>query len=114
MSKNSKKDEGVIEFTVRQFESSINEISMNNSTIRYGPVFTDENCSQRNLNKLNNSHNSLTLVSTNTESSTNISISVYGSNIKIKKPIKMGKTFSFFYVNDYPWFIIGPQCKLSL
>jgi len=117
MSKNIKKDDigKVIEFTVKQFDNSINDTSINCSTIRYGPINTDENCSQRNLNNFDkNLNNAFSLVSTNTETNNNIGISVYGSDIKLKAPLKLGKTFSFFYINGFPLFIIGPQCNYFL
>jgi len=114
MSKNSKEHkDDVIEFSVKNLNNSINDISMNNTSARYGPIFTDENYSHRNLNKIDRGNNSFSFVSTNTEAYSNISISVYGTDVRIKAPLKLGKTFSFFYINGYPWFIIGPQCKYN-
>lgn len=121
MSKNGKKEaEQEIEITVKQYDSTLNgfaDLSMNNSGIRYGPVLTDENCSSRNLNKsnkINTDNNSLSFVSTNSDNNSNLFISVYGVDIKFKKPLRYGKTFAFFHLNDFPLLIIGPKCKFHI
>ncbi len=39
---------------------------------------------------------------------------LYGNDIKIMNPKYLGRTRAFFYHNNYPWIIIGPDCKLSI
>lgn len=36
---------------------------------------------------------------------------VYGSDVKAPKPIRLGKTFAFCYIKNQPLIIIGPHCK---
>ena len=36
---------------------------------------------------------------------------VYGISIDIHNPRKMGLVYAFFYINNFPLFIIGPDCK---
>lgn len=40
-------------------------------------------------------------------------INVYGNDIQIKSPFKIGNVFSFCYINNMPLIIIGPQCKVT-
>jgi hypothetical protein len=39
----------------------------------------------------------------------NISL-LYGNDYKIKKPKKLGKSFVFYYIKDWPLLTIGPDC----
>ena len=36
---------------------------------------------------------------------------LYGNNIIIKNPKKIGKMRVLFYCNNYPLIVIGPECK---
>jgi hypothetical protein len=36
---------------------------------------------------------------------------LYGNNISIKKPRKIGNMWAFLYYNDNPLIVIGPDCK---
>ena len=36
---------------------------------------------------------------------------LYGNNISIKNPKKIGNMWAFFYCNDCPLIVIGPNCK---
>ena len=36
---------------------------------------------------------------------------LYGNDIKIMNPKKLGKTWAFLYYNDNPLIVIGPDCK---
>jgi len=36
---------------------------------------------------------------------------VYGNEIKVKEPMKMGNVFTFLYYKTHPMFVIGPDCK---
>jgi hypothetical protein len=38
-------------------------------------------------------------------------IYVYGNNLKIKRPWKMGNCYTFWFLRDQPRIVIGPQCK---
>jgi hypothetical protein len=35
---------------------------------------------------------------------------IYGNDIKIKKPYKLGKTFTCLYIKNQPLIAIGPHC----
>lgn len=37
-------------------------------------------------------------------------VSVFGNDIRIKSPFKVGNTYSFCYINRKPLFMIGPNC----
>lgn len=39
---------------------------------------------------------------------------VYGVNIKIKNPWRMGKIWAFLYFKSHPLIVIGPDCNLIL
>jgi hypothetical protein len=39
-------------------------------------------------------------------------LKVYGSNIKVKSPSRMGNLFTFLFISKQPIFTIGPQCKI--
>ena len=41
-----------------------------------------------------------------------ISLSVYGNDLRIKYPFKMGNVFSLLFYHGNPKIIIGPQCKI--
>lgn len=41
-----------------------------------------------------------------------VRLSVYGNDLRIKFPTKMGNVFSFLFWNGDPKIIIGPQCKI--
>jgi hypothetical protein len=36
---------------------------------------------------------------------------VYGNDIKIENPKKLGKTFAFLYFRKHPIIVIGPDCN---
>ena len=79
-------------------EASLQDLN-NDSTIRFeGQNTTEDGSSQRNLN--NKLRNSISFVSTSSEN-TRIAISVYGNDIKIENPLKIGKCFSFLYFTMY-------------
>jgi hypothetical protein len=61
----------------------------------------DENQIELNINNVNSS-------------SVKLSLSVYGNNLRVKYPIKMGNVYSFLFIHGDPKMIIGPQCKHSL
>ncbi len=42
---------------------------------------------------------------------TNEKFKVFGTDLRVKSPNKMGKLITFFFVNGEPLFVIGPQCK---
>jgi hypothetical protein len=46
-----------------------------------------------------------------TTSSVKLTLSVYGNDLRIKYPYKMGNVFSFLFFHGDPKIIIGPQCK---
>jgi hypothetical protein len=39
-------------------------------------------------------------------------IIVYGNDLKIQKPSKMGNCFTYWYINGQPRIVIGPQCTI--
>jgi hypothetical protein len=39
---------------------------------------------------------------------------VFGNNVTIQYPKKMGNMFTFFYFRKHPLIVIGPDCKTSL
>jgi len=89
-------------------DTCLNDLN-NDSNIRYeGPLTTEDVTSSRNLN--NPLNNSISFVSTSSDSA-RIAISVYGNDIKMENPLKIGKCFSFLYFNGYPIITIGPECK---
>ncbi len=55
------------------------------------------------LNVEKNSHN---------KTKGNKSYLLYGNHIDNLKPKYLGKSRAFFYINNYPLIIIGPDCKL--
>ena len=44
-------------------------------------------------------------------SSTSSSDLIYGTSIEIKNPRNIGSMKAFFYINNYPIIVIGPDCK---
>ena len=36
---------------------------------------------------------------------------IYGNDINIKKPKRLGNLRAFLYINDYPLIAIGPNCN---
>jgi hypothetical protein len=36
---------------------------------------------------------------------------LYGRDINIKNPLRIGNVFAMFYIKDQPMIIIGPHCK---
>jgi len=50
----------------------------------------------------------------NSNKESNSKYLLYGNDIKIQNPKYLGRTRAFFYHNNYPWIIIGPDCKLSI
>ena len=93
---------------VKISENSVNDTS-NDTNFKYDhPVLTDENVTNRNLNN-NNINNSISFVSTTSEN-TRISISVYGNDIKVQNPFKIGKCFSLIYFKGLPIITFGPEC----
>jgi len=97
-----------------------NNISLKNLNISYGPVLSEENSSDYIINKekdnissLNTSENNkITYVSQSSDPNeeNNDLVMVYGNDIKHKNPYKIGKSFSFFYIKEYPIIILGPKC----
>jgi hypothetical protein len=88
-------------------------IDNNDSNIRYqyeGPLTTEDGNSERNLK--NDLNNSISFVSTSTEN-TRISITVYGNDVKLKNPLKIGKCFTFLYYKGLPIITLGPECKIK-
>lgn len=84
-------------------ETSLSNLS-NETAIRYdGPITTEEGSSHRNLN------NSISFISTSSENS-RIAISVYGNDIKIDSPLKIGMCYSFLYFRGFPLITLGPEC----
>ena len=43
-----------------------------------------------------------------------IVLTVYGNDLRIKYPTKVGNVFSFLFVNGDPLIIIGPQCNYTI
>ena len=43
-----------------------------------------------------------------------IDIIVFGNDISISNPRKMGSLYTFFFINGEPFITIGPQCNLIL
>jgi hypothetical protein len=80
-----------------------------------GPLSTEEseNSSRDFGNQLQNVEVSLTTSSSNSsrEGSTKVVLSVYGNDLRIKQPSKLGNVYSFLFVNGDPLIILGPQCK---
>jgi hypothetical protein len=40
-----------------------------------------------------------------------VNISVFGNDISLKSPTKMGLLYTFLFLNEEPLITIGPQCK---
>ncbi len=38
-------------------------------------------------------------------------LKIYGSDIRIKSPYKMGKLYTFLFFKGEPIFVIGPTCN---
>lgn len=43
-----------------------------------------------------------------------INNTLYGNNITIKNPKKIGEMKVLFYFRDYPLIVIGPECKFII
>jgi hypothetical protein len=41
-------------------------------------------------------------------------IHVYGNDLKVKKPCKMGNCYTFWFLHGRPTIVVGPQCNPSL
>lgn len=88
---------------------SSNLESNNDTNIRYDNTLTTEDGnSQRNLR--NDLNNSISFVSTSSEN-TRISVTVYGNDVKMESPLKIGKCFAFLYFKGFPVITLGPECK---
>lgn len=73
------------------------KINENNETIDYNREEEIRIKNIENSNKENNNNNLL-----------------YGNDIRIMDPKYLGRTRAFFYHKNYPWVIIGPDCKISI
>ena len=73
------------------------KINENNETIDYN---REEEIRIKNIKNPSKENNSKYLL--------------YGNDIKIMNPKYLGRTRAFFYHNNYPLIIIGPDCKLSI
>ncbi len=63
---------------------------------------------------LTNENNSINLSSNNLNRNifkkSNISNIIYGNDYNIKKPKKLGNSYVFCYIKDWPLITIGPNC----
>jgi len=50
-------------------------------------------------------------INSSVNSSTSSSDLIYGTSIEIINPRKIGSMIAFFYIKNYPLFVIGPDCK---
>jgi hypothetical protein len=94
-----------------QIGDTSNMTSHNDTNIRYEVFSTTEDGSsnsQRNLK--NDLNNSISFVSTSSEN-TRISVTVYGNDIKLNSPLKIGNCYSFLYYKGFPIITLGPECK---
>ena len=69
----------------------------------------DESLFSENQKKNSNKfpENALTIKQTN-----NV-IYVFGNDIRIKSPFRVGNAFTFCFINRKPLFFIGPNCKIK-
>ncbi len=53
-------------------------------------------------------------ISSVSSSSSNVklSLTVYGNDLRIKNPYKLGNVYSFLFINGNPKVILGPQCNI--
>jgi hypothetical protein len=47
-----------------------------------------------------------------TNSEIKLHLTVYGNDMRIKQPNKIGGVYSFLFINGDPLIILGPQCKI--
>ena len=60
---------------------------------------------------ITNEKNSINLFSNrNIFKKSNISNIIYGNDYNIKKPKKLGNSYAFYYIKDWPLITIGPNC----
>lgn len=60
---------------------------------------------------ITNEKNSINLFSNrNIFKKSNISNIIYGNDYNIKKPKKLGNSYAFCYIKDWPLITIGPNC----
>lgn len=81
-----------------------------------GPLITDDSeISSRdygNISQLQNVEVNLTTSSSSSShGSSKLVLTVYGNDLRIKQPSKLGNVYSFLFINGNPLIILGPQCK---
>lgn len=45
------------------------------------------------------------------QGNTRLTISVYGNDLRMKNPYRMGNVITFIFFNGHPLVVLGPQCK---
>lgn len=84
-----------------------------------GPLITDDSeISSRdygNISQLQNVEVNLTTSSSSSsQGSSKLVLTVYGNDLRIKQPSKLGNVYSFLFINGNPLIILGPQCKFKI
>jgi hypothetical protein len=73
-------------------------------------VSTQESNSYNSRYEDNKIEMTLNLEKTEKDGNTKFVLSVYGNDLRIKFPSKMGSVYSFIFIGGNPLVIIGPQC----
>lgn len=70
------------------------------------------------IDSVSDYHNSSRSIDSNViqmaQGNTQLSICVYGNDLRIKNPLRMGNVITFLFVNGHPSIALGPQCNILL
>ena len=110
------------DIVINRKKDNFNKIKVKNKQLdnQRSEAIENVGCIIQPLQNFNNSINSSIWI-TNENSLINllpshnkICVLVYGNDIKIKSPFKLGKVYSCCYFYNMPLIIIGPQCNINI
>ena len=90
------------------------DLPMIKNEVNFVPIGTGASSIEDNRN-----NNKISMVDTNEINNSNVNSSrneilsdkkIYGNPISSKHPHKIGRSYAFLYINNYPLIVIGPDC----
>lgn len=93
---------------------------MSDNTIRYEPqsvaqTVADASTIRDNQLTFSGDHSiNISRVDTTSSETRHDKFKVFGTYLQVKSPYRMGKMFTFLFMNREPVFAIGPQCNICL
>lgn len=72
----------------------------------------DENSSYRGLDKRDYRILNKNIENVSTTNSSTPNLKVFGNDLKVKNPSKIGNVHSYLFINGQPLITLGPQCNI--